>query len=89
MNRFDKRIGITPEKISEASSEIVASHPIGERTVVPAVNRGVPFMLGDSHGLWRSSFLIEVIRQRSSQLDAKDGGAEPVRQSVGRGKRTT
>ncbi len=90
MNRFDKRIGITPEKISESfKQEIVAVIPLDERTVIPAVNRGVPFMLGDkSRPVARGVLtLIEAIRQRLTQLDAKDGDAEPIRQITGRGKR--
>ena len=46
MNRFDKRIAITPERISEnLKQEVKAVIPLDERAVIPAVNRGVPFML--------------------------------------------
>jgi pilus assembly protein CpaE len=46
MNRYDKRIAITPERIAEnLKQEIVAVIPLDERTVITAVNRGVPFML--------------------------------------------
>lgn len=46
MNKFDKRIAITAEKIGEnLKQEVVAVIPLDERTVIPAVNRGVPFML--------------------------------------------
>ena len=46
MNRYDKRIAITPEKIAEnLKQEIVAVIPLDERVVIPAVNRGVPFVL--------------------------------------------
>jgi pilus assembly protein CpaE len=91
MNRFDKRIGITPEKISESfKQEIVAVIPLDERTVVPSVNRGVPFMLGDkSRPVARGILtLIEVIRQRLPQLEAKAEKVEAVRQGTGKGKRT-
>jgi pilus assembly protein CpaE len=45
MNRYDKRIAITPERIAEnLKQEIVAVIPLDERTVITAVNRGVPFM---------------------------------------------
>jgi pilus assembly protein CpaE len=48
MNRFDKRIGITPEKVGESfKQEVAAVIPFEDRVVVPSVNRGVPFMLGD------------------------------------------
>jgi pilus assembly protein CpaE len=71
MNRFDKRIGITPEKIGESfKQEVVAVLPADERVVVPSINRGVPFMLGDRSKPISRSFLslAEVIRQRLSEL---------------------
>jgi pilus assembly protein CpaE len=71
MNRFDKRIGITPEKISESfKQEISAVIPVDERVVVPSINRGVPFMLGDRSRPIAKSFLslAEIVRQRLSEL---------------------
>jgi len=46
MNRYDKRIAITPEKVAEnLKQEVVAVIPLDERVVIPSVNRGVPFVL--------------------------------------------
>ncbi len=46
MNRFDKRITITPERVGEnLKQEVKVVIPLDDRTVIPAVNRGVPFML--------------------------------------------
>lgn len=46
MNKYDKRIAITAEKIGEnLRQEVVAVIPLDERTVIPAVNRGIPFMV--------------------------------------------
>jgi pilus assembly protein CpaE len=46
MNKFDKRIAISAEKVGEnLKQEVMAVIPLDERTVIPAVNRGVPFML--------------------------------------------
>jgi pilus assembly protein CpaE len=46
MNRFDKRIAITPERVGDNLKQPVAAViPLDERVVVPAVNRGVPFIL--------------------------------------------
>lgn len=90
MNRFDKRIGITPEKISDSfKQEIVATIPLDERTVVPSVNRGVPFLLGDkSKPVARGILsLTEVIRQRLTQLEPRDGTAEAAHAAQARGKR--
>jgi pilus assembly protein CpaE len=71
LNRFDKRIGITPEKISESiKQEIAAIIPFDERTVIPSVNRGVPFMLEDKTKPIAKAYLSlgEVIRQRIEQV---------------------
>jgi pilus assembly protein CpaE len=70
MNKFDKRIGITPEKIGESfKQEIVAVLPADERVIIPSINRGVPFMLGDhSRPISRSYLsLAEVLRQRLNE----------------------
>jgi pilus assembly protein CpaE len=46
VNRYDRRIAITPERISENLKQPVrAVIPLDERTVIPSVNRGVPFVL--------------------------------------------
>ncbi len=70
MNKFDKRIGITADKISESfKQEILAVMPSDERVVIPSVNRGVPFMLGDRSKPIARSFLslAEIIRQRLTE----------------------
>lgn len=75
MNRFDKRIGIMPEKISENfKHEIVAVIPYEDRIIIPSVNRGVPFMLGDrSRPVAKSILAIaESLRQRIAELAAED-----------------
>lgn len=46
MNRYDKRIAITPDRVGDNLKQPVAAViPLDERVVVPAVNRGVPFVL--------------------------------------------
>lgn len=69
MNRYDKRIAITPEKVGEnLRQDIVAVIPTDERTVVPSVNRGVPFVLtakGRGNQISRAIFeLAEIARQQ-------------------------
>jgi pilus assembly protein CpaE len=67
MNKFDKRIAITPEKIGEnLKKEVLAVIPLDERTVIPSVNRGVPFMLDNktqpaARGIYA---LAEALRAR-------------------------
>jgi pilus assembly protein CpaE len=71
MSRFDKRIGITPDKIGESfKHEIVAAIPVDERVVIPSINRGVPFILGDkSKPVSRAILsLAETVRHRLTEL---------------------
>jgi pilus assembly protein CpaE len=75
MNRHDKRIGITPEKVGESfKHEISVVIPMEERVVMPSINRGVPFMLGDrSRPIVKSILdLADVIRNRISELTVID-----------------
>ncbi len=80
MNKFDKRIGIMPEKISESfKHEIVVVVPFEDRVILPSVNRGVPFMLGDrSRPIAKSvQALAEEVRKRITALrDAAEKVAE-------------
>jgi pilus assembly protein CpaE len=74
MNKFDKRIAITPEKVGEnLKQEVIAVIPLDERTVIPAVNRGVPFMLDNktqpaARGIYT---LAEALRARLLKRDAE------------------
>ncbi len=67
MNKYDKRIAILPEKIGENLKQaVVAVIPLDEKTVIPSVNRGVPFMLDNktqpaARGIYT---LVEVLRAR-------------------------
>ena len=67
VNKFDKRIAIAAEKIGEnLKQEVMAVIPLDERTVIPAVNRGVPFMLDNktqpaARGIYT---LVEALRAR-------------------------
>lgn len=46
MNRFDKKVNITPERVAEnLKQEVALVIPADEPTAVKAVNRGVPFVL--------------------------------------------
>ncbi|MDW8226658.1 MAG: response regulator [Anaerolineales bacterium] len=75
MNRYDKRIPITPEKVAEnLKQEIVAVIPLDERTVIPSVNRGVPFMIDNkSQPAARGIFaLAEALRVKLTKLEAEE-----------------
>jgi pilus assembly protein CpaE len=75
MNRYDKRIGITPEKIGEnLKVEVAAAIPLDDKTVIPAVNRGVPFVLdGKSRPASKGIFaLAEKVRERLTALEMEE-----------------
>jgi pilus assembly protein CpaE len=73
LNRYDKRIAITPERISEnLKHEISTSIPLDEKIVITAVNRGVPFMIDNkAQPVGRSILsLAEAVRARLASLDS-------------------
>jgi pilus assembly protein CpaE len=81
MNRFDKRISITPDKIGESFKHpISAVLPLEERVVIPSINRGRPFMLDDkSRPISRAMLsLAEVVRQRLAELSEAERNEEKV-----------
>jgi pilus assembly protein CpaE len=88
MNRVDKRIAIDPLKIAESmKQELVEAIPLDERTVVPSLLKGVPFMLGDkSRPVCRSVLnLAEAVRKRIAELEAAE--EETPLALKGKGKR--
>jgi pilus assembly protein CpaE len=79
LNRYDKRIAITPEAIGEnLKMEVDSILPLDEKVVVPSVNRGVPFVLSDkSKPISRAVMtLAENVRQRISETEPEE---EPER----------
>jgi pilus assembly protein CpaE len=75
MNRYDKRINITPERVAENLKQEVSSViPLDEATVMKAVNRGVPFVLESrnsaaSRGIFS---LAESVRARIAMQESAD-----------------
>lgn len=75
MNRFDKRIAITPERVSDnLKHEIAVVIPLDEKIAITAVNRGIPFMLDNkSQPIGRGIFsLAESVRARIIALDGEN-----------------
>ncbi len=90
MNRFDKRIGITPEKVGESfKHEISAVLPLDERVVIPSINRGVPFILADkSKPISRAVLqLAEAVRHRLTELALMDDEKQDGKVLVGAARR--
>jgi pilus assembly protein CpaE len=72
MNRFDKRIAITPERVGDnLKQEIVSVVPFDDRTVVPSVNKGVPLMVANKTSPVARAILdlAETIRKRILELE--------------------
>jgi len=75
MNKFDKRIAITPERVGEnLKQEVKAVIPLDERVVIPAVNRGVPFMLDNkAQPVARGVLgLAEAVRTQLASIEASE-----------------
>lgn len=84
VNRFDKRIGITPEKISENfKHELAGVIPFDDRSVVPSVNRGIPLMVSNkTHPVAKAILdLSDAVRERIVELSIE----EPV-SNIGKSK---
>ncbi|MEP0804966.1 MAG: response regulator [Chloroflexota bacterium] len=72
MNRFDKKVNITPERVAEnLKQEVALVIPVDEATAVKAVNRGVPFMLDNkTQPIARSiASLAEAVRNRLTEKE--------------------
>lgn len=75
LNRFDKRIAITPEAIGDNLKINVSSIlPLDDKVVIPSVNRGVPFVLSDkSKPISRAMMtLTEKVRLRLSEMEPEE-----------------
>ena len=75
INRYDKRIGITPEKIgNNLKIDVAAIIPLDERVIPRSVNRGVPFILENrtqpaSRGILS---LAEKVRTRIASVEIRE-----------------
>lgn len=80
MNRYDKRIAITPEKVGESlRQEISLAIPLEERIVPVSINKGVPFIIDQKASpIARSIFsLADLCRQRLDQLATTEIDSPP------------
>ena len=79
MNRYDKQIKITPERVSEnLKHEMSAVIPLDEKVAITAVNRGIPFMLDNkSQPVGRGILsLAEVVRARLNSLETDNAASD-------------
>ncbi len=79
MNRYDKRINITPERVAENLKQEVSSViPLDEATVMKAVNRGVPFVL-ESKSQPASRGILSLAESVRARIAAHEAADEPNR----------
>jgi pilus assembly protein CpaE len=79
MNRYDKRINITPERVTEnLKQEVVSVIPLDEATVTKAVNRGVPFVL-ESKNQPAARGLFSLAENVRARVAAQESADEPNR----------
>ncbi|HUG34345.1 MAG TPA: response regulator [Anaerolineales bacterium] len=82
MNRFDKRVNITPERVAEnLKQEVALVIPLDEQVATKAINRGVPFVLdGKNQPAARGIFsLAESVRAKVTALESSDEAARVSR----------
>jgi pilus assembly protein CpaE len=79
MNRYDKRINITPERVAENLKQEVSSViPLDEATVMKAVNRGVPFVL-ESKNQPASRGIFSLAESVRARIASQEAAGEPNR----------
>ena len=79
MNRYDKRINITPDRVTEnLKQEVAAVIPLDEQTVTKAVNRGVPFVL-ESKNQPASRGVFSLAENIRARVAAQESAEEPNR----------
>lgn len=73
MNRYDKRIAITPERVGQSlRQEIAVVIPFDDKVVSYSVNRGIPFMLDNNKNQPVGkciSQLADLLRDRLAKLE--------------------
>lgn len=86
MNKYDKRIGIKPEKVSENfKHEIKVVIPLEEKVVLPSINRGEPFILGEKSKSITRSFvsLAKAVKELFTDREEKIAVEIPEKVRVG------
>jgi len=78
LNKYDKRIAITPESIGEnLRKDISVIIPADERAVLPSVNRGSPFVMSDKKRPIARSVLTLAETVRHQLVEFEDAHEVP------------
>lgn len=82
MNKYDKKIAITPEKVGESlRQEISMAIPFEDRIIPFSVNKGIPFVIEQKTApVTRSIYsLADLCRHRVEELSATEIDGKPSR----------
>ncbi len=79
MNRFDKRLAISPERVGESLRQPIAvTIPFDERLVVTSVNKGIPFIIDNkAHPVSKS--VLQIAELTKERLSKEDLDIEPIK----------
>ncbi len=73
MNKFDRRVGISPERVAESlKQEIPLTIPFEDRIVTESINRGVPLMISNRESQTAKAVqkIAEYVKERISKQEA-------------------
>jgi len=68
MNRYDRRIAISPERVGETLKQpVLVTIPFEDRIISNSVNRGIPFVTENKNLLASKSIhiLAEIVMEKS------------------------
>jgi pilus assembly protein CpaE len=75
MNRFDKKITITPERVGESLRQpVVTAIPFDEKFVSSSVNRGIPFMVDNKNQPIGKNIqtLADLVKEKIVKLESPE-----------------
>ncbi len=79
MNRFDKRIGLTSEKVGDSLKQPIAAVIPDDRLIAMAANRGIPFILENKTNPLSKSFtqIADLVKEKLAKLENPEAEAVP------------
>jgi len=75
MNRYDRKITITPERVGESLRQpVVTAIPLDEKIVSGSVNRGIPFMVDNKNQAIAKNIqtLADLVKEKIVKLESAE-----------------
>ncbi|HMN59630.1 MAG TPA: response regulator [Anaerolinea sp.] len=75
MNRYDRKITITPERVGESLRQpVVTAIPLDEKIVSGSVNRGIPFMVDNKNQAIAKNIqtLADLVKEKIVKLESTE-----------------